>query len=105
MRSRAEIVLKSLAGAAALSAFGALGLSLTGRPTAVWPALGLLYITGVSFGLGEMSRLFQRHKRRCRECLQGARPHLRWWAVRIVVVLLASFLPVLLLLPMAGSRP
>lgn len=105
MRSRAEVLLKSLAGVAALSAFGALGLSLTGRPTGVWPGLGLLYVTGVSFGLGEMTRLFRRHKRRCRECLQGARPHVRWWAPRLVIVLLASLLPVLLLLPMAASRP
>lgn len=105
MRSRAEVVLKGLAAAAALSALGALTLSVAGHPAAIWPGLGLLYITGVSFGLAEMTRLFQRHKRRCRECLRGTRPHIRWWAPRVVLVLLVSILPVLLLLPAtSGAR-
>lgn len=100
MRSRAEIVLKWMAGGAALMSLATLGLALTGVSAAVWPGLGFLYLTGVSFGLGEMTRLFQRHRRRCRECLEGAGPHLRWWGVRVAIVLVVSVLPVLLLLPM-----
>ena len=103
MRSRAEIVLKWLAGIAALLTLAALGLALAGTPAAVWPALGMLWTTGVSYGLAEMVRLFQRHKRRCRECLEGTGPHLRWWAPRIILVLVVSVLPVLLLLPMVST--
>lgn len=96
-------MLKWVAGAAALLTLGAMGTTLAGRSAAMWPALGLLYLTGVSFGLAEMTRLFQRHKRRCRECLQGARPHFRWWAPRLILVLIISVLPVLLLLPVASG--
>lgn len=103
MRSRAEIVLKWMAGIAALLGLAAMGLALTGAPAAVWPALAFLYLTGVGFGLGEMTRLYQRHRRRCRECLEGAGPHLRWWGVRVALVLVVSALPVLLLLPMVSN--
>lgn len=80
-----------------------LGLAAIGVAAAAWGMLVLIYITAVSYGLGEMIRLLERHKRRCRECLEGAGPHVRWWAVRIVLVLLVSVLPVLLLIPVASS--
>ncbi len=106
MRSRTEILLKWTAAVAAVLTLGAIGLAMTGTPLAAWPALGLLYVTGVSYGLAEMTRLYERHRRRCRECLEGAGPHLRWWALRVLLVLTVSILPVLLLLPaLSGSTP
>lgn len=103
MRSRAEIVLRWTAAIAALLTLGSLALTAAGVDAAIWPALVLLYLTGFGYGLAEMTRLFQRHKRRCRECLEGAGPHLRWWVLRVVLVLLVSVLPVLLLLPMVSG--
>lgn len=88
---------------AALLTFVALGAAASGLPAAAWVMLGLMYVTGVSYGLSEMVRLFQRHKRRCRECLEGAGPHVRWWVFRLVLVLLVSVLPVLLLLPLFSN--
>ncbi|NIP81235.1 MAG: hypothetical protein GWM90_19275 [Gemmatimonadetes bacterium] len=106
MRSRAEILLKWTAAVTAVLTLGAVGLAMTGTARAAWPALGLLYATGVSYGLAEMTRLYERHRRRCRECLEGTGPHLRWWALRILLVLTVSTLPVLLLLPaLSGPAP
>ena len=103
MRSRAEILLRWTAATTAALTLGALGLAAGGSPAAAWAMLGLMYLTAVSYGLGEMVRLFERHRRRCRECLEGAGPHFRWWIVRLVLVLLVSMLPVLLLIPVASS--
>lgn len=106
MPTRAEILLKRTAALAALLTLVGLLLGEL-RPEAgtTWPALALLYVTGISYGFGEMTRLYHRHRRRCRECLEGAGPHLRWWAFRVVLVLVVSVLPVLLLLPVVtGER-
>lgn len=106
MPTRAERLLKALAGLAGVLTLAALALEFGGPAGGRAPALGALvalYLTGVSYGLGDMARLYQRHRRRCRECLQGAGPHLRWWAPRVVLVLLVSILPVLLLLPVVGG--
>lgn len=103
MRSPAEVLLRWTAAVAALLTFVALGAAASGLAAAAWAMLGLMYVTGVSYGLSEMVRLFQRHKRRCRECLEGAGPHVRWWLFRLVLVLLVSVLPVLLLLPLFSS--
>lgn len=103
MPTRAEILLKRGAGLAALLAVTALGLSLAGPTTLgdrpAWAAMAFLYLTGVAYGLGEMTRLYHRHRRRCRECMEGAGPHVRWWTLRVALVLFVSVLPVLLLLP------
>lgn len=103
MRTRAEIVLKWVAAMAAAVTLGGLGLAATGSVAAGWVALATIYLTGVSYGLAEMVRLFQRHKRRCAECLEGAGPHLRWWGLRVVLVLFVSVLPVLLVLPLVSE--
>lgn len=103
MRTRAETLLIWMAGLAALLTFASLGLAATGVPTAVWPAMALLYLTAVCYGLAEMTRLFQRHRRRCPACLEGTRPHVLWWAPRVLLVLLVSVLPILLLLPVASN--
>lgn len=103
MRSRAETLLRWTAATAAALTLGALGLAAGGSPAAAWAMLGFMYLTAVSYGLGEMIRLFERHKRRCRECLEGAGPHLRWWIVRLALVLVVSGLPVLFLIPVASS--
>lgn len=105
MRTRAEVLLKWAAVGAALLTLAGLGLVATGATAATWPTLGALYLTGVSYGLAEMARLFERHRRRCRECLHGTGPHLRWWSLRVVLVLTVSVLPVLLLLPVLLQRP
>jgi hypothetical protein len=103
MPTRPEILLKRGAGVAALLAMAALALSLAGPSTLgdqpAWAAMTFLYLTGVAYGLGEMTRLYHRHRRRCRECMEGARPHMRWWTLRVALVLVVSVLPVLLLLP------
>ena len=101
MPTRAEILLKRAAALAAILTLAGLVLGELGASPArtTWPALALLYLTGVTYGFGEMIRLYHRHRRRCRECLEGAGPHVRWWATRIVLVLVVSVLPVLLLLP------
>ena len=103
MRTRAEIVLRWTAAATALLTLAALGAATAGLGAAAWAMIGLIYVTGVSYGLSEMVRLFQRHKRRCRDCLEGAGPHIRWWALRLLLVLLAAALPVLLILPLFAS--
>ena len=105
MPTRAERILKRTAALAALVTLLALAAAFTRPPDerVAWPALVALYLTGVSYGLGEMVRLFHRHRRRCRECLEGAGPHLRWWALRLVLVLVVSVLPVLLLFPVFGG--
>lgn len=104
MPTRTEILLKRTAGLAALLTLIGLGVGefelVAGWPA--WAALTLLYLTGVSYGLGEMVRLYHRHRRRCRDCLEGTGPHLRWWLPRLFLVLLVSVLPVLLLLPVLG---
>jgi hypothetical protein len=101
MPTLTEILLKRMAAlAGVLTLVGLLvgELDLLGRwPT--WPALATVYLTGVSYGFGEMTRLYHRHRRRCRQCLEGAGPHARWWVARAVLVLVVSVLPVLLLLP------
>lgn len=102
MPTRMEVLLKRTAAVAALLAVGGLALGLGSSATGGSPAvaaLGFLYLTGVAYGLGEMTRLYHRHRRRCRECLKGTGPHLRWWALRVALVLVVSILPVLLLLP------
>lgn len=103
MPTRAEILLKRGAGLAALLALTGLALSLAGPAGygdgPAWAALSFLYLTGVAYGLGEMTRLYHRHRRRCQECMEGAGPHLRWWALRIILVMVVSVLPVLMLLP------
>lgn len=96
-------MLRWTAAVTALLTFVALGAAASGLTAAAWAMLGLMYVTGVSYGLSEMVRLFHRHRRRCRECLEGAGPHVRWWASRLVLVLLVSGLPVLLLLPLFSS--
>ena len=104
MPTRAEILLKRAAGlAAALTLVGLLlgELALVAGPR--WLPLPFLYLTGVSYGLGEMVRLYHRHRRRCRDCLRGSGTHLRWWIPRLVLVLVVSVLPVLLLLPVLGA--
>ena len=103
MPSRTERLLRWTAAAAALLTFVAIGAAASGVAAAAWAMLGLIYVTGVSYGLSEMIRLFDRHKRRCRECLEGAGPHIRWWATRLVLVLVVSVLPVFLLLPLFSS--
>ena len=103
MRSRAEIVLRWTAGAAAGLTLAALALAASGVGQAAWAMVGLIYLTAVSYGMAEMVRLFQRHKRRCKECLEGAGPHLRWWSLRVVLVLVVSVLPVLLVLPLFSN--
>lgn len=97
-----EVVLKRTAGLAALLTVLSLVLGRVGPWADGWPAwiaLAFLYLTGVAYGLGEMTRLYHRHRRRCRTCLEGARPHLLWWLPRVVLVLIVSVLPVLLLTP------
>ncbi|MFO7893267.1 MAG: hypothetical protein R6U63_06025 [Longimicrobiales bacterium] len=103
MRSRAEILFRWTAAVSALLTVVAGGAAALGLTPAAWAMLALVYVTGVSYGLGEMVRLFERHKRRCRECLEGAGPHIRWWATRVVLVALVSALPVFLLLPLFSS--
>ncbi|MGK7311654.1 MAG: hypothetical protein ACN0LA_05390 [Candidatus Longimicrobiales bacterium M2_2A_002] len=103
MRTRTELVLRWTAATAAILTLAALGAAAAGLGAAAWAMLGLIYVTGVSYGLSEMVRLFQRHKRRCRDCLEGAGPHLRWWAIRLLLVLLAAALPALLILPLFSS--
>lgn len=101
MPTRAERLFKRFAALCALLTIVALASAVT-RSTAervAWPGLLALYLTGVSYGLGEMARLYQRHRRRCRECLEGTGRHLRWWALRVILVLVVSVLPVLLLMP------
>lgn len=100
MRTRAETVLRWTAATTALLTLAALGAAAAGLGAAAWAMVGLIYVTGVCYGLSEMVRLFQRHRRRCRECLEGAGPHLRWWALRVILVLLAAALPALLILPL-----
>lgn len=100
MPSRLERILKAIAAVSALAALVAIGLGVTGRPIAAWAGLGLVYATGVAYGLAEMRRLFDTHRRRCRECLEGTGRHLRWWVPRVLLVAIVSLLPVLLLLPM-----
>jgi hypothetical protein len=99
MRTRQEIVLKWTAGVAGVLTLAAIALVMAGTTAARWPGLGLMYATGVSYGLSEMIRLFERHRRRCRECLEGTGPHLRWWTLRLILVLTVSVIPVLFLLP------
>lgn len=103
MRSRIERLLRIAATLSAGLALVALILAATGLPAATWAAVGLVYATGVAYGLAEMRRLFETHRRRCRECLHGTGRHLRWWLPRVVLVLVVSFLPVLLLLPLASA--
>lgn len=103
MRTRAEIVFRWTAAISALLTLVALGAAAAGAGAAAWAMVGLIYVTGVSYGLGEMVRLFQRHKRRCQDCLEGAGPHIRWWALRLLLVLLAAVLPALLILPLFSS--
>lgn len=103
MRTRAEVVLRWTAAITALLTLAALGAAAAGVEAAAWAMLGLIYATGVSYGLSEMVRLFQRHKRRCQDCLQGAGPHIQWWALRLLLVLLASVLPALLILPLFSA--
>jgi hypothetical protein len=106
MPTRAERMLKAIAGLAGLVTLLALALEFGrsgGGEVAAFAALGSLYATGVAYGLGDMARLHQRHKRRCRECLSGAGPHLRWWLPRVILVLVVAVLPVLLLLPVVGE--
>lgn len=103
MRTRAEILFRWTAAVTAVLTLAALGAAASGVGPAAWAMLVFLYATGVSYGLAEMTRLFQRHKRRCRECLEGAAPHLLWWVPRLLLVLLASVLPVLLVLPLVSS--
>ena len=98
-----EVLLRWTAAVAALLTFVAIGAAASGVTAAAWAMLGLIYLTGVSYGLSEMVRLFERHKRRCRECLEGAGPHIRWWATRVVLVIVVSVLPVFLLLPLFSS--
>jgi hypothetical protein len=102
MPTRAERLLKRIAGLAAGLTLLSLAVLLAGSdpgPAPAWAALASLYLTGVAYGLGDMARLYQRHRRRCRTCLEGAGPHLRWWTLRVALVLLVAVLPVLLLLP------
>ena len=87
----------------ALLTLAALGAAAVGFGPAAWAMLGSIYVTGVTYGLSEMIRLFGRHKRRCRECLEGAGPHVLWWAPRLVLVLVVSVLPVILVLPLFSS--
>lgn len=103
MRSRAEILFRWTAGVAAVLTLTALALAASGVGAAAWAMLVLLYVTGVSYGLAEMIRLFERHKRRCRECLEGTGRHVRWWGPRIVLVLVVSVLPVMLVLPLFSN--
>ncbi len=88
---------------AALLTVVAGGAAASGMAPAAWAMLFFVYLTGVSYGLGEMVRLFERHKRRCQECLEGAGPHIRWWATRVVLVVVVSALPALLLLPLFSN--
>jgi hypothetical protein len=103
MRSRAEILFRWTAAVSALLTVVAGGVAAAGVTPGAWAMLGLAYLTGASYGFSEMVRLFERHKRRCRECFEGAGPHVRWWAIRIVLVTLVAALPVLLLLPLFSS--
>lgn len=106
MRTLPELVLRWTAVGAGTLTLAAVVLVLTETPAAGWPGLGLMYATGVSYGLAEMTRLFERHRRRCRECLEGTGPHLRWWIIRLALVLVVSVIPVLFLLPvLVGSTP
>lgn len=100
MRSRLEKLLRVVAATAAITALVAVGLGVTGRAGAAWVAFVAVYVTGVAHGMAEMRRLYDTHRRRCRECLEGAGRHLRWWLPRVVLVLVVSLLPVLLLLPL-----
>lgn len=108
MPTRAELLFKRTAALAAaltaLALWASLSEALEGGP-AFWAPLGLLYLTGVSYGLSEMARLYQRHKRRCRPCFEGAGPHLRWWGIRLVVVAVVAVLPLLFLVPVLAGSP
>lgn len=103
MRSRLERILRTLAAFSTAVALVAIGLAVTGRTAAAWAAMAGVYATGVSYGLAEMRRLYDTHRRRCRECLAGTGRHVRWWAPRVVLVMVVSLLPVLLLLPLLGE--
>lgn len=107
MPTRAEILLKRAAGLSAFLVLVSLAVTLAGTTSAwpAWPTLLFLYLTGVLYGFGDMTRLYHHHRRRCRECLAGAGPHLRWWSLRVLLVLTVAALPVLLLFPALYGRP
>ena len=103
MPTRGEKVLKWLAAAGAIVTLAGLGASMMEVGSPVWVPLTAIYGTGVSYGFAEMMRLFQRHRRRCADCLEGTAHRILWWAPRSLLVLVVSVLPVLLLLPMISQ--